>query len=58
MTPCTAEPGRLSEGPRWDAGRELAQPEEGRTDVRMNDRARDPKGRFWAGTMALLIPSG
>jgi sugar lactone lactonase YvrE len=31
---------------------ELAQPEEGRTDVRMNDGACDPQGRFWAGTMA------
>jgi sugar lactone lactonase YvrE len=37
-----------------DAGRveELAQPEAGRTDVRMNDGACDPQGRFWAGTMA------
>ena len=32
--------------------RELAQPEGGRTDVRMNDGACDPQGRFWAGTMA------
>jgi sugar lactone lactonase YvrE len=31
---------------------ELAQPEEGRPDVRMNDGACDPQGRFWAGTMA------
>ena len=31
---------------------ELAQPEVGRTDVRMNDGACDPQGRFWAGTMA------
>jgi sugar lactone lactonase YvrE len=31
---------------------ELAQPEAGRTDVRMNDGACDPEGRFWAGTMA------
>jgi sugar lactone lactonase YvrE len=31
---------------------ELAQPEAGRTDVRMNDGACDPQGRFWAGTMA------
>jgi sugar lactone lactonase YvrE len=31
---------------------ELAQPEGGRTDVRMNDGACDPQGRFWAGTMA------
>lgn len=31
---------------------ELAQPERGRTDVRMNDGACDPQGRFWAGTMA------
>jgi sugar lactone lactonase YvrE len=31
---------------------ELAQPEEGRSDVRMNDGACDPQGRFWAGTMA------
>ena len=31
---------------------ELAQPETGRTDVRMNDGACDPQGRFWAGTMA------
>jgi sugar lactone lactonase YvrE len=38
-----------------DAGgavEELAQPEAGRTDVRMNDGACDPQGRFWAGTMA------
>src|SRR5690349_7141289 len=77
VRPCSAEPGRLSEGPRWDgdrnellwvdvlaagpdfvhvddagAVRELAQPEAGRTDVRMNDGACDPQGRFWAGTMA------
>jgi sugar lactone lactonase YvrE len=31
---------------------ELAQPEAGRRDVRMNDGACDPQGRFWAGTMA------
>ncbi len=31
---------------------ELAQPEAGRGDVRMNDGACDPQGRFWAGTMA------
>jgi sugar lactone lactonase YvrE len=31
---------------------ELAQPEAGRLDVRMNDGACDPQGRFWAGTMA------
>jgi sugar lactone lactonase YvrE len=31
---------------------ELAQPEGGRDDVRMNDGACDPQGRFWAGTMA------
>ena len=31
---------------------ELAQPEAGRTDVRMNDGACDAVGRFWAGTMA------
>lgn len=31
---------------------ELAQPEAGRTDVRMNDGACDAQGRFWAGTMA------
>jgi sugar lactone lactonase YvrE len=31
---------------------ELAQPEAGRTDVRMNDGACDALGRFWAGTMA------
>ena len=115
--PCSATPGLLSEGPRWDAERgellwvdivgsqlhrarldadglletvasmqfdrfvgavapavdggyvlaagtgflfvdesgevrELAQPEAGRGDVRMNDGACDPQGRFWAGTMA------
>jgi sugar lactone lactonase YvrE len=115
--PCSATPGLLSEGPRWDAERgellwvdivgsrlhrarldadgllemvasiqferfvgavapvvgggyvlaagagflfadasgevrELAQPEAGRDDVRMNDGACDPQGRFWAGTMA------
>jgi sugar lactone lactonase YvrE len=32
--------------------RELAQPQGGRTDVRMNDGACDAQGRFWAGTMA------
>jgi sugar lactone lactonase YvrE len=32
--------------------RDLAQPENGRTDVRMNDGACDAAGRFWAGTMA------
>lgn len=31
---------------------ELAQPEAGRADVRMNDGACDAQGRFWAGTMA------
>ena len=31
---------------------ELAQPEAGNADVRMNDGACDPQGRFWAGTMA------
>jgi sugar lactone lactonase YvrE len=31
---------------------ELAQPEAGRSDVRMNDGACDPQGRFWADTMA------
>ena len=31
---------------------ELAQPERGRADVRMNDGACDAQGRFWAGTMA------
>ena len=31
---------------------ELAQPEAGRAEVRMNDGACDPQGRFWAGTMA------
>ena len=48
----------LAAGPGFlfvdDAGsvRELAQPEDGRSDVRMNDGACDPQGRFWAGTMA------
>ena len=31
---------------------ELAQPEAGNADVRMNDGACDTQGRFWAGTMA------
>ena len=31
---------------------ELAQPEAGRDDVRMNDGACVPQGRFWGGTMA------
>lgn len=34
------------------ATHELAQPEAGRTDVRMNDGACDSQGRLWAGTMA------
>jgi sugar lactone lactonase YvrE len=38
--------------------RELAQPEAGRADVRMNDGACDPQGRFWAGTMARDESSG
>lgn len=37
---------------RDGAYRELAQPEAGRRDVRMNDGACDRVGRFWAGTMA------
>jgi len=32
--------------------RELAQPEVENVNVRMNDGACDPQGRFWAGTMA------
>jgi sugar lactone lactonase YvrE len=31
---------------------ELAQPQIGAADVRMNDGACDPQGRYWAGTMA------
>jgi sugar lactone lactonase YvrE len=38
--------------------RELAQPERGRVDVRMNDGACDPQGRFWAGTMAYAESPG
>ena len=38
--------------------RDLAQPEEGHTSVRMNDGACDPQGRFWAGTMAYDETSG
>jgi sugar lactone lactonase YvrE len=36
----------------FGAVRELAQPEAGHVEVRMNDGACDPQGRFWAGTMA------
>ena len=32
--------------------RELAQPDAGHVEVRMNDGACDSQGRFWAGTMA------
>ena len=32
--------------------RELAQADAGHAEVRMNDGACDPQGRFWAGTMA------
>ena len=46
-----AGPGFLYVDPAGWVG-ELAQPEAGRTDVRMNDGACDPQGRFWAGTMA------
>ncbi|MGX7680309.1 SMP-30/gluconolactonase/LRE family protein [Jatrophihabitans sp. DSM 45814] len=35
-----------------DAVHELAQAAVGHDDVRMNDGACDPQGRFWAGTMA------
>jgi sugar lactone lactonase YvrE len=35
-----------------DSVLELAQPEAGQVDVRMNDGACDAQGRFWAGTMA------
>jgi sugar lactone lactonase YvrE len=48
----------LAAGPGFlfidDSGtvRELAQPEAGNEEVRMNDGACDPQGRFWAGTMA------
>jgi sugar lactone lactonase YvrE len=38
--------------------RELAQPEAGHTDVRMNDGICDPQGRFWAGTMAYAETPG
>lgn len=37
---------------------ELAQPEPGRTDVRMNDGICDPQGRFWGGTMAYAETPG
>ena len=35
-----------------DSVTELAQPEAGNVEVRMNDGTCDPQGRFWAGTMA------
>jgi sugar lactone lactonase YvrE len=37
---------------------ELAQPEGGRLDVRMNDGICDPQGRFWGGTMAYAETPG
>jgi sugar lactone lactonase YvrE len=37
---------------------ELAQPEAGRPEVRMNDGNCDPQGRFWAGTMAYAETPG
>jgi sugar lactone lactonase YvrE len=37
---------------------ELAQPEGGRDDVRMNDGICDPQGRFWGGTMAYAETPG
>jgi len=46
-----AGPGFLFVDPAGSVS-ELAQPDAGRTDVRMNDGACDPQGRFWAGTMA------
>ena len=58
VAPATGGGYVLAAGPGYlfidDAGavRELAQPEGDRTDVRMNDGACDPQGRFWAGTMA------
>jgi sugar lactone lactonase YvrE len=37
---------------------ELAQPESGRDDVRMNDGICDPQDRFWGGTMAYAETPG
>jgi sugar lactone lactonase YvrE len=37
---------------------ELAQPDAGHTEVRMNDGACDAEGRFWAGTMAYDVTPG
>lgn len=36
----------------------LAEPEAGRPDLRMNDGACDPRGRFWAGSMAYAETPG
>ncbi len=58
VAPAAASGYVLAAGPGFlfvdDSGtiHELAQPEAGRSDVRMNDGACDPQGRFWAGTMA------
>ena len=56
----TCSPPRAGSGtPTMTAGCvELAQPEAGRTDVRMNDGICDPQGRFWAGTMAYAETPG
>jgi sugar lactone lactonase YvrE len=46
---------------RLDAGGSLtwlAEPEAGRPELRMNDGACDPRGRFWAGSMAYAETPG
>jgi sugar lactone lactonase YvrE len=64
VAPATGGGWIVASGPGFahlDAGgalTRLAQPEAGRPELRMNDGACDPQGRFWAGSMAYAETPG